>query len=571
MIRRMWVVPMLCVAMIMAVVAACQPAAAPAPVAPAAPKQPQAPAPAAQPQAVVAASPTPTAAKAPPQPQVSAIKRGGVLRMQDIGLLDLDPSQTTGPLHNVTGACYERLVGYRAASYGDLTLEPWLASSWEVSKDGKAWTFHLQKNVHWQNVPPVNGRLFTSADVAWTVDYVKAKTAHANLWKDVVRYETPDDFTIIFYLEKPLAPFMILVAAHYNKMYPHEVIERDGSLKTCMVCTGPFMLKSWVEDSMIVLVKSPNYWQVGEDGKPLPYLDGVTTFTVKDAQARLATLRSGQTELLYSTLSKAEALDIQKNHPEIDFMLQQSDNAHGLMMNVSVPPWDNLLLRKALSLAFDRNKFVQLLFDGDGEWNSYVEVAGWGWDDAETKKRFASNLEEAKRLVQQSGYKGEPILYTGYNGGAINNGTDGGAILFQMTEPAGFRWDPKWLPDAATNRKMFIAGNFGTSHFPYISGTTLDPDQYLYHFFHSSSPTSSNWGRVNDPVLDKLIDAQRGELDEAKRKQLVRDCIERIYQQMYYIPTASINGYSPRSGAIRDMPRHKSETLVHIARAWLDK
>ncbi len=571
MVKQMRVLLMLFLVMLVAAIVACAPAAAPAPVAPAAPKQPQAPAPAAMPQAVVTASPTPTAVKAPPQPQVSAIKRGGVYRVQDIGLLNLDVSQsTTNQLMKAGDPCYERLVGFRAASYTDLTLEPWLAKSWEVSKDGTVWTFHLEKNVRWQNVPPVNGRRFTSADVAWTVDYVKAKTAFATLWADVVRYETPDDFTIIFYLEKPLAPFLALVGSVYNKMYPHEVIERDGNMQRTMVGTGPFMFKSWVEDSTLVLVKNPNYWQVGEDGKPLPYLDGVTSVTIKDYAARVAAMRAGQTDLMYgSILSRADILDMQKR-TSVQVQLTGEPSAHGIMMNVSVPPWDNLLMRKALSLAIDRDKYIQLLFNGEGVRNNYMPVEGWGWDEEETIKRLTLNLEEAKRLLRESGYKGEPILYTGFNGGSINNGSDAGAIMFQMTEPAGFKWNPRWNPDSATQRKAFVAGNWGTAQWN-VQFSGQDPDDWLFPFYHSSAPTSSNFSRVKDPELDKLIEAQRSELDEAKRKQLVRDAVERIYQQMYFIPIANLASYRARSAAIRGTIIHKSPGLPHIQRAWLDR
>ena len=98
---------------------------------------------------------------------------------------------------------------YRGCYYEDFqVLKPSLAKSWEFSPDGKTWTFHLRNDVKWQQLPPVNGRRFTSADVAWVANFhVEQKTRYRSFFENVA-IETPNDYTVVVKLNAPNPDFL---------------------------------------------------------------------------------------------------------------------------------------------------------------------------------------------------------------------------------------------------------------------------------------------------------------------------------------------------------------------------
>src|SRR5581483_11634325 len=104
---------------------------------------------------------------------------------------------------------------------------PALATSWSVSPDGTTWTLPLRPNARWQDLPPVNGRPFTSADVAWMVDHQQRGGILRAYWTSVT-VETPDPHTVVFRTKQPDADFLSKLSEARNAMAPHEVAERDG-------------------------------------------------------------------------------------------------------------------------------------------------------------------------------------------------------------------------------------------------------------------------------------------------------------------------------------------------------
>jgi peptide/nickel transport system substrate-binding protein len=168
-------------------------------------------------------------------------KRGGTLETsvaKDPETLEVMHS-VNGPLRISSSLVYRRLVQFRGTEYGDTQVEPDMADSWTVSPDGKIWTFKLHKGIRWHNVAPVNGREFTSADVAWTVDwYKKNSPEYGWLYDWVSGVETPDDYTVIFHSDKPNAEALMNLAVDNNVILPREVFEQDGNFRSKMIGTG---------------------------------------------------------------------------------------------------------------------------------------------------------------------------------------------------------------------------------------------------------------------------------------------------------------------------------------------
>src|SRR5581483_3402161 len=144
------------------------------------------------------------------------------------------------------------------------------------SPDGKTWTLHLRDDVKWQNLPPVNGRQFTSADVGWSIDYIK-KSPLASFWDTTQSHDQPDPNTVVLHLSGPDPEVALKMGQYTNVMLPHEIQEQYGDFKTVMVGTGAFQFKSYKPGQEILAERNPNYFEQGIDGQPLPYVDAVDT------------------------------------------------------------------------------------------------------------------------------------------------------------------------------------------------------------------------------------------------------------------------------------------------------
>jgi peptide/nickel transport system substrate-binding protein len=226
-------------------------------------------------------------------------------------------------------------------------------------------------------------------------------------------------------------------------------------------------------------------------------------------------------------------------------------------------------MRKALSYAIDRQVYIDIMFDGKGVYNVYQPPAEFGWTQEKAKEKFKQNKELARQLLKEAGYKGEPILWTGYPGGAVQNTPDSGSIIFQQVKEVGFNFKPEWLADNVAQRQRFVAGTWGTAFWS-IAFFGWDPDDYL-GFFDSKSPNTLNFSRVKDPVLDRMIAAQSSEMNPAKRKELLDKVQDYLYDKMYFIPVAREYNYKARQGYVRMKPIHYSTGFPGVERAWLDK
>jgi peptide/nickel transport system substrate-binding protein len=164
-----------------------------------------------------------------------------------------------------------------------IQLEPDLAESWEVNADSTQFTFHLRQGVKFQNVPPVNGREFTSDDVKASYERYAAGGVQKDVWSIVASAEFPDKYTAIFKLNQPLSNFPTNIAA-WSHMDAREIIADSDLLKTKAIGTGPFLQHEWTPKERSVFKKNPDYFEKG-----LPFVDQVIT----NVQDDLAVQRAG--------------------------------------------------------------------------------------------------------------------------------------------------------------------------------------------------------------------------------------------------------------------------------------
>ncbi|HTE83101.1 MAG TPA: ABC transporter substrate-binding protein [Dehalococcoidia bacterium] len=140
-------------------------------------------------------------------------KRGGTLVKASLDFSHLDPTTPGGAANEVAPQVYNTLLSFRGCFFEDTFLNPDLAKSWTASQDGLTWTLHLREDARWHDKPPLNGRAFTSGDVAWMLEYQKAGGLGRNFWAGVDKHQEPDRNTIVLTLKSPDAEYQVCIGA----------------------------------------------------------------------------------------------------------------------------------------------------------------------------------------------------------------------------------------------------------------------------------------------------------------------------------------------------------------------
>lgn len=171
-------------------------------------------------------------------------KRGGVFTYgANASRFDnLDP--TAGGSVPDLARVYETLLRKRGCWDDDVEVASRLAKSWQVSSDGLTWTLELRDDVKWHNIPPLNGRAFTSADVAWSIDWHKQKGISGGYWRDVTP-ETPGPHTVVLRLKQPNVDFPNVIGEQTNVMLPHVVIDQLQSRLYDLMPFVPTVTRVW--------------------------------------------------------------------------------------------------------------------------------------------------------------------------------------------------------------------------------------------------------------------------------------------------------------------------------------
>jgi peptide/nickel transport system substrate-binding protein len=517
-----------------------------------------------------------------PVPDASAQtpKRGGTLRIADREAPNLDPHLSVSFLtHSWSSMVYSQLVRF---AYGpeqkhsaDFTIVPDLAEKWEY-KSPTSVVFTLRKGVKFHNKPPVNGREVTAEDVKYSVERFMAKSGFRNRLDPVQAVEAVDRHTVRFTLKEPYAPLLNHLAnANYVAILPREVEEKlkDFNRPEAMIGTGPFMVKSYQKGVKLEFERNPDYFV-----KELPYLDSVVIEITPDSTARLALLRAGKVDLghMWGYLVPEEAKSLKQSNPEMVMTPTLTIGQGIIYMRTDQPPFNDVRVRRALALAIDRKAWNESLHYGEGCIDAGpVPCALKEWkldaaqiDPARAKYLVGYDPAEAKRLLAEAGHK---------------NG---------FTTPM-FHWPgyaPPWRTyyDLAADNlsKIGITVEFKPEEYgKYISTTYLgkyekmamgpvtpftEVDDWLYSAFYPEQP--NNRSHVADAELNKMLVAQRREMDPKKRLAIVHDIQRYLADKAYYVYLPTPPQYITHAPHVKGMKYKDGFGLgPRLMFTWIDK
>ncbi|MFY0743070.1 ABC transporter substrate-binding protein [Solibacillus silvestris] len=498
----------------------------------------------------------------------TAPKSGGtytILTPADPDMLD-PHRQSSIYTHMLAGLVYNKLVTYETgpdAAYTDYNVVPDLAERWEVSDDGKTYTFHLRE-AYWHDVEPVNGRQLTAQDVVSTMERIINLPGHqAALLSVVESIVAQDDQTVVFTLKQPFAPFLNFMANHFMWILPKEAIDGKVDLATDAIGTGPFMLEKWEDNVQATYKKNPNYY---EEGKP--YLDEIIYKVVPEQGSRIAAFRTGQADSI-GGLSPEEITQLQKTNPNIKIFEALFATQEQLYMNMEREPFTDLRVRKAISMAVDRKSMVKAIYGG-GETSGPVNpsLGDWALPLEEREKLLSYNPEEAKKLLAEAGYPNgfdtTMMVTNGYGEQLVrvaqwvaedlrNVGIN---VEIEVVEYAAY-FSEKW-PN--------VDYDMGVGYQTYFQ----EPDEWLRTQLHTNG--SRNWYNISDPELDKLLDEQRTILDVEKRKQYIYEIQRYVLENVVNpIPITTYYTKTPIQPYVRDSYPHASYGYGYLKDVWYDK
>jgi peptide/nickel transport system substrate-binding protein len=389
--------------------------------------------------------------------------------------------------------------------------------------DDTTYEFKIHKGVYFHNVPPVNGREMTSADVKYSIERVmgmhgkqKGDFKHRYYFEDKIKsIETPDKYTIIFKLTQPYAPFLRYIASPWCAIVSKEVVDKHGDLKNVAIGTGPFILKEFVKGSHISLVKNANYWIKG-----LPYLDGITWKIMTDPASALSAFIAGRLDGL--GLYHFQVETVKKEAPDV--LIAEYPGTHMMILRVQPwiegkkplkPPFDNKKVRQAIAMAIDKNKFLKLNWGGFGQIG--VGPVPPVYDDSlKPADQVKYNPEMAKKLLAEAGYpKGFSTELITWNTPVM---TSGAQILKEMLKEIGIDLKLTFLEFGQYFNRAY---RFEYDMSLHVMTAGVDPEEWLVPYFGALD--ESTYYKWSNPELWKLIKEQQQIMDVKKRKPLIRD------------------------------------------------
>jgi peptide/nickel transport system substrate-binding protein len=288
----------------------------------------------------------------------SPVTRGGTLRK---GML-IQQIDHPSRLSWLEGANPVRLVNeYLTETGADNITRPYLLENWDVNDDVSTWTLNLRKGIMFNN-----GDELTADDVLysfsqWLDPEVGSSMLGLLSYLDGMNsVEKLDDYTIRLNLTSP----NIGVPEHLFH-YPAAILHRNfqGDWVKQPVGTGAFTLTEYTEGERASFKARPDYWRMGEDGKPLPYLDEIVFLSI-DKDASVAAIQSGQLDTFFKP-RPADFLAL-KDNPDLQVKSVPTANCYIVRTRVDQEPWDDNRVRTALQMCQDRQKILDLSYNGEG-------------------------------------------------------------------------------------------------------------------------------------------------------------------------------------------------------------
>jgi peptide/nickel transport system substrate-binding protein len=493
--------------------------------------------------------PTSAAAAAP----TATPKPGGTLV---IGA-SADPGQfnpaisTAGGTHFVADNIYNGLVALDA----QLNPKPDLADSWDVSSDGKTYTFHLHPGVKWQD-----GQPFSSDDVKFSFEQVLLKyhaRTKSGLEAVLDGIDTPDPNTVIFRFKEAYGPLLQRLDVGEAPIVAKHVYEgtdpttADANLKP--VGTGPFKLAEYVKGDRIKLLRNENYFKPG-----LPYFDEVDFRIIPQASTAVQALEAGEVDYVQGVPGP----DLPRVQANKSIVLGQTGAGSGgsfcadtMFFNLARSPLDKPEVRQAFAYGEDREQILHQVYFDQGRVAKSAISADITWATNPNVMQYPHDVAKANQLLDQAGLPrgADGMRFTSTFVHATSYAKYGELMKQQLAE-VGININLMPLEVNTANDQEFIKKDFDLGFASYCNGP--DPEIGVRRMYVSNNIGPilfSNGAGYKNPQVDQLWDQAASATDKAARAKAYGQFQEIAARDLPYLPIVETLGYRAWRSTVHDL------------------
>lgn len=452
-----------------------------------------------------------------------AVERGGTLiygRYADS--LFLDPVRNDANVDIwILSNLYDTLILPTDDGKG---LKPGLAKEWKLADDGMSLSVTLRDGLKFSDGSPI-----TSEDVQWSLK--RAANPDNGIWSFLIAsiddVAIVDDKTVVLKLKHPDPAIVAALTVFNTQIMPKKAFEaaagstdeeKAKNYSEHPVSSGPFVLQSWDRGSSMKLTRNEHYWAAGEDGKALPYLDGLEFQVIPDDATRILKLQSGEidgAELIpYARVAELKQAD------NVNMELFPSTRVQYITLNVRPQingkdnPLSNEKVRQAMNYATNKEAIVQVVTHNVGKpLTSYMSSAT-PLHTGDTPL-YPQDVEKAKQLMKEAGFENgfaTSILVLAGNQDEIGIAT----ALQQMWGQIGIKLELQQV-DNPTRTQQYRDGTF-TMRVAAWTDDIADPSEITSYFVYSPTIDALHSGWKSEEA-DKLFEASQKETDAAKRAE----------------------------------------------------
>jgi oligopeptide transport system substrate-binding protein len=453
---------------------------------------------------------------------VSACGRGGAHPARELRInLETEPPTLDWNLatDGVSIIAIESLMRGLTRLDDQLRPQPDLAERWEVSADGRSYTFHLRPGVVWSDGVPLRAQHFvdswqrllapaTAAEYAYFLFGVRgARDYNAGKSTDFasVGVRATDDATLAVELDAPLVYFPALVNFMVTFPLRKDLVEKYGERWTDpgkLVSLGPFVLEEWRHEYRLVLRANERYWA----GRPP--LDRIRAYMVGEGSTALVLWEQGLLDLV-----KIPPLEIRRYESRGEHHRQPLLRGYYYGFNTREKPFDDARVRRAFALAIDRSRFPEILRGGEQPWPSWIPPA---MPDANPALGLSFDPERARALLREAGVDPAQLapIRIVYNSDQTHK-LVAETVQSEWREHLGVRVELE-------NREWKVYLKELTTHPPPVfrlgwGADFPDPDNFMNLFTSYSENNHTGWA---NPRYDDLVERAAREADPARRQSL---------------------------------------------------
>jgi ABC-type transport system substrate-binding protein len=512
-------------------------------------------------------------------------------------------------LTSIYGGWMERLVSddwtlnpavwdYTMAWHPAKYMKGQLAESWEFT-DQSTHVVHLRKGIHWQNIPPANGREFIADDVVFHFNRLFGLGGGFNKpspfrkeigFQDLLSVSAADKYTVVFKWKTTNYEFIMetLHGVMQGQCLANpEAVRQWGDVRDWhhAIGTGPFFLQDFVFDGSATLVRNPDYWGVDEryPQNKLPYVDSIKYLIIPDDAFALAAMRAGKIDVM-TGVSALDAQAMRNTNPEILQTRNEGTQALTIQIKNDKAPFNDIRVRKAMQMAIDlpaiAKDYYHGLVDPYPSTITSRSLKGWGfpYDEwpQELKDEYAYNPAAAKKLLAEAGYpngfKTNVVADTAWDMDLIR-------IIKTYFAQVGIGMEIRPMEHNAMLTFVEVERKHDLVWREYGPlGHTYAPLGAIARFHSRHLP---NLLMVSDPVFDAFYPKALAATSEDELKPIMRDANERAARQHFAISLLQpmsyalcqpwLKGFHGQIHSVWMGMGGPSRLSLYGARFWIDK